>query len=401
MEPDSLRQCARLVCLAACLLAFTYKLPGAFAKRRDPALVALLVCFASETAGWALCIPGVATALEAFLGIPDIATLLLQGEGAALFGPALLIAISYWTKPIPEARRTARYIVVAAIVVASAMTWLWILMPRHDQPHYAGQNLHDPAGLAYTVVYETSFGLGLVSMMVLAWRHRATSNDRWLRRGLRIVVAGASCYLIVCAERLVSMAAVLSGFRPGNWAAVASWAAYPGIVGVLAGLLLPSLARDVALLRKWAIDYRAYRRLYGLWHDLCLEFPTISLLPPTRRYPVLRPGDLRYLLNRQVIEIRDGWRGLRPYTDPVSPAQDPGPDLPGEAAKQIRTALGRKSRGAAPHNDSQASPLERLDISDHEAEVSWLLHVADEYAKLTRSLQTASDQRQPQNEMTG
>lgn len=387
MTTDEFHYIARAVCFSLCLLAFAYRLPGAFTPRRNPAVLALLVCFAAESVGWGLCFPSAASWFDWTLNTPTLSTLVLQVEGAAVFSPALLIAVSYWAKPKREAQRRVLLIAVIAVLVAVTMSWLWAISPAEQQPHYAGQDLHDPIGIAYTLVYEISFAAGLVSLVVLMLRHAADTDEPWLRRGLYIVVVGSACYVLVAGERLVSVTATLAGYDTQGWGSIGSYASYPGLIGVITGLILPSLVPDLRGLRQWSVDYRTYQRLYDLWSALCVHFPAISLIPGRRRNQILFPGDLHYVLHRQLVEIRDGWRALRPYLPTNPPIQGNEAVV---AAWQIRSAIDRKKRGVPPENNPSASPLERLDMSDHRQELAWLCQVADAYSRLSRTPESAS-----------
>ena len=66
----------------------------------------------------------------------------------------------------------------------------------------------------------------------------------------------------------------------------------------------------------WGMQYRAYRRLYPLWHDLYEVTPGIALDPPdSARTDALILRNLGLRLYRRVMEIHDGVVALQRYTD--------------------------------------------------------------------------------------
>ncbi|MFI8361530.1 MAB_1171c family putative transporter [Streptomyces sp. NPDC085612] len=148
-------------------------------------------------------------------------------------------------------------------------------------------------------------------------------------------------------------------------------------------LLGPAATR----LLDWARAYRSYRALYPLWRDLYESSPDIALEPPGASV-----SDLDYRLHRRVVEIRDGWRDLRPYIDRAAP----GTDLPDAAAEgagteqrqavteaaQIRRALSAKRAGTVPRDNKDAGDFDDRNTDNFRAEVAWLTRVVAAYSKL-------------------
>lgn len=68
---------------------------------------------------------------------------------------------------------------------------------------------------------------------------------------------------------------------------------------------------------RWQRQYRAYRRLEPLWHQLSTVIPEIVLSP----VGVSRPWNVDIRLYRRVIEIRDAQLLLEPLADQEAVAQ--------------------------------------------------------------------------------
>ena len=119
---------------------------------------------------------------------------------------------------------------------------------------------------------------------------------------------------------------------------------------------------------------------------MCQESPEIVLEP---RNPGV--SDLHYRLHRRVVEIRDGWRALRPYMDVAEPADDgaatgvvpaPNDDQAFAEAVRIRGAIRAKRDGHVPDSERRRPGFEERDATTLADEVSWLAKVSSAYAKL-------------------
>ena len=98
----------------------------------------------------------------------------------------------------------------------------------------------------------------------------------------------------------------------------------------------------VPALYEWATRYRACRRLYPLWRDLCKAFPDLALVPPESTVTdALAVRGLELRLTRRAIEIRDGRLALRA-------------NVPTGAAEAARRAFELKS-----FERDQVEPLNR------------------------------------------
>jgi len=129
----------------------------------------------------------------------------------------------------------------------------------------------------------------------------------------------------------------------------------------------------------WLASLRDYRQLYPLWRELAAAAPEIVLNQPPR-FPV----DVRFWLNRRIIEIEDGLRLFR-----RSPAQAQESDLgssqqsmvygdPATEAELIRRALtdGRHDAVAATPINETTEETE----SSYADRLRWHLDVARAFA---------------------
>ncbi|MFI5776926.1 DUF6545 domain-containing protein [Nocardia sp. NPDC051570] len=113
----------------------------------------------------------------------------------------------------------------------------------------------------------------------------------------------------------------------------------------------------------------------------------------TAWHSYFRTSELRYLLGRRVIEIRDSWRALRPYLpDNRGTAEDDITQLAAAAASSLYEALEAKSAGETPDEESGASRLERLEATDLDEDIDWLVRVGHAYSAIRRTARSTSVQ---------
>ncbi|MFI5493433.1 MAB_1171c family putative transporter [Actinoplanes sp. NPDC051859] len=370
---------------ALCLAAALYKLPSAVGRRRrNVAAIALLAGFASEAIGWTLAVREVSQAINRWFQLPSLSTLIMHLLAACVFGPCLLIAVIHWVSAKGNTRRKVRLVLYCAAVVGVLMTVLWrIAAVQSDGSFYLVTNMHRPAVIAYLLAYEVSFGAGLVALIHVCWSYSGRTDDKWLRRSLRLTAIGAVFYLLVSVNRIVSVPTVFFGLDPMDWEVYSGISNRLGELGLVIGLLLPSLRVDVAVVARWVRDLRSYHVLGDLWRDLCQAYPQVSLFTKTRWSAYLQPTEVRFLLNRRIIEIRDAWRALRPYLDtPTGEAQHTERQLAVAAAVQLSDAIHAKAEGAVVDGEPTSSKLERLTVADLDEDIAWLSAVGREYSRI-------------------
>jgi hypothetical protein len=160
---------------------------------------------------------------------------------------------------------------------------------------------------------------------------------------------------------------------------------------MVVGFTMPRWGPRVGLPRllRWARRYRAHRRLYPLWRDLCKVFPDVALVHPTTWWrDAVAVQDLGFALHRRVIELRDARLRLRPHLDPevVKTATVLGrqASLAGEelhavvVAASLAAAMDAKVHGRPPLGERSASAESGgTDLpADLERESAWWVKVA-------------------------
>lgn len=375
------------LCSVLCALAFVYKAYDLRLKHRDPALIALLVAFASKAISFGLSTPAVSSAVDTHLNISNVAALGIHLSGGVVASAAILTALDYWLYPQRRARRRAAVQISLSVVLALIMITLWAVAAANTPQrwaHFLLENAHRPIIAAYLLLYVTAVGTGMVEIARMGWRFANVAGRSWLQRGLRMVTAGAILYVAYCVNRALAVVMVRIGADPLNWEFVTPLTNGLGILFLTAGLTIPSwgpmCSAGMATLRASV----AHARLFPLWRDLYWVNPTIPLHPPTPGWANrLIISDAGYRLYRRVIEIKDGCLALRPYLS-SAPADD-GPHAVAPAAveaKRIWSAIRAKAASASTAARKDVPlPLSHTSSSFAE-ELVWLRRVAAEYRRL-------------------
>jgi uncharacterized protein DUF6545 len=227
-----------------------------------------------------------------------------------------------------------------------------------------------PWVMEYCVVYAVA---QLPSFAVIAWlclRDARRTQDRVLRVGLGLVVAGvvaAAGYILVKTAVAVSARADFT-FPAGKEFLLSKALPTTAHVLVLAGVGLPALA-------DWMRRCQQYRRLGPLWTALYRAEPSIALEPPGR-FPT------RMRLYRRVIEIRDGLLALRPYhSAEVTEAARKSAVLAGLSGARLEAAIEAAAVTAAIRARAEgAEPVspqtEVAGGTDLDSDIEFLSHVA-------------------------
>lgn len=127
-------------------------------------------------------------------------------------------------------------------------------------------------------------------------------------------------------------------------------------------------------------ERRAAARLSPLWTALSKSFPVID---------AGLPGGSELRLIRRVVEIRDGLLACQHYIDQdggqlvsALAASQPSTNTPaGHEAARVIVAADLKTAGGTPNIGARR--VDHLDVMSIEAEVRWLLDVADAYRSLS------------------
>lgn len=236
----------------------------------------------------------------------------------------------------------------------------------------------------------------LVGTLRSAWRYRKYARQRYLRVGMRLLVAGDLCGL---AYGFYLGATVVTSYLslplpPGATTYAATYLGFGAVMLILAGPTIsvwgPRLATPWRAMTQW----RALRRLHPLWAALTTAMPYLTRQPS---------HDLRdavgYRLYRRVIEIRDGLLVLEPYRDLRMERRSAAGAAACAAAqaRSVASALRAYSAGEGGGTDAPSAvghPQAGHENSDHDVtvtapamplmkdEVAYLTRLSDAFARL-------------------
>ncbi|GAA2488880.1 MAB_1171c family putative transporter [Streptomyces gobitricini] len=324
---------------------------------------------------------------ESFLGVGNLAILVMHLSAVAFCVSAQIILLR-WASADEEAARKSRYWLVTGIVLDAALAALFFVA---DGPERPASDFDTGSGrpliLTYLLLFIVSQAVPCVTIFRQCGPYARMTDNASLRRALRLLSVAAVVLFLYCAARTVNILTAASGIDIGVWKVAASVFSAAGIVLLSLSLTMSSWWASAAGVVGWVRRYRAYRALYPLWRDLYESSPDIVLEPPGASV-----SDLDYRLHRRVVEIRDGWRDLRPYIDrTVNGAAGADPESREESlqafteAAQIRQALHAKRTGTVPPDNKDAGDFEDRDTDNFTAEVAWLTQVASAYRRLGRA----------------
>ena len=267
-------------------------------------------------------LPPIYLALDDLLGIPNLARLAAHS----------LVLVSSWcvqvylyhltytdTRAAHGTRRSAGVLVVALALMAACFAQLHV---GEDAFDFSGHYASVPFVLEYRLVFLAYIAWALRTIILLTWRYADIARSRpALHLGLRLVALGCVLGLVYVAhEGLWLVTGRLGLPYPVPEPERLKEILIAGIITLIAlGASLPGWGPRVGIpaLYRWAARYRACRRLYPLWRDLCRACPEIALVsPPSAAADALAVRGLGLRLSRRVVEIRDAHLALRPYMAP-------------------------------------------------------------------------------------
>ncbi|GHJ32783.1 hypothetical protein TPA0910_72160 [Streptomyces hygroscopicus subsp. sporocinereus] len=367
--------------------ALVYRLFQIRRSRRETAYRTLVITLALQSLTFTM--GAVAMGSDRFLGVGNLAILVMHLSAVAFCVSAQIILLR-WATDAEEAGRKARYWLITGIGLTVLLTALFLVAdgpgrPASDFNTGSGQ----PAVLTYLLVFMVSQAVPCVTILRQCGRYARMASKTSLRQALRLLSVAAVILFLYCAARVVNVLTAACGIDIGAWTLAASVFSALGIVTLSLSLTISSWGASVTKLLEWTRGYRSYRALYPLWRDLYESSPDIVLEPPGAGASV---SDLDYRLHRRVIEIRDGWRELRPYIDRTAGGGDgAGPGDSEETrqafaeAAQIRQALHAKRTGTVPADNADTGDFEDRDTGNFTAEVVWLTKVASAYRRLGKA----------------
>jgi Family of unknown function (DUF6545) len=377
------------------------RLPALRRRPNDPVLRAYWLAMLSLAAAVTVLIPPVQLAVDRTVGVTDLALLLrhILALGCACAAQAFLLYSSY---PQAAADPKVRRQVWALVATLTAMAALFTVGQAHHEV-FDLQGHHDgpvrPV-LLYWLLFLGYLGLALVNATRLLWRWAGLTDQVLLRGGLRLVAAGAAVGLGYVGYHLAYLAADQLGWPPrhllGDQQLIVQGLTLASNLLLVVGLTMPAWGPRVGLPRllRWAGRYRAHRRLYPLWRDLCQAVPDRALMPPQPRWrDALTMRSIGFALHRRVIEIRDTRLVLRLYLDPGVAvtastlgrrAGLDGEDLQAAVeAASLAAAIDAKAHGRPAQGEPSASadPGDTDLPADLESESGWWVNVADAYRR--------------------
>src|SRR6266498_521440 len=284
--------------------AVIYKVRDLRKDPRDLALWALCAALAFPALAYTLATPWLSAHLDHAVGIPNVATLLIYGSDVVhtAFAQLLLLA---WTHPREQVWVRFRWRLLAVGLALAAMASLFLMaeVPTERPIDFDAAYTTTPYVTEFLLVFYITFGVSMAALGWLCWRYAGMVGRLWLRRGLRLIAVGTGFGLGYCICMLIYIGGRLAGEDPHAWRAAALVIAGTGAPVLCAGLTLPAWGPQLSALH-------TLNELRPLWRALTRATPEIAL------DPVALPLRLKLRLYRRVIEIRDGWRALRPYFRP-------------------------------------------------------------------------------------
>ncbi|AJZ83601.1 MAB_1171c family putative transporter [Streptomyces sp. AgN23] len=324
---------------------------------------------------------------DRFLGVGNLAILVMHLSAVAFCVSAQIILL-HWASATEESGRRARYWLIIGVALDALLTALFFIA---DGPGRPAEDFNTGSGrpliLTYLLVFMVSQAVPCVTILRQCVPYARMAGKTSLGQALRMLSVAAVILFLYCLARVVNVVTAAGGLDIGGWTLAASVFSALGIVTLSLALTISSWWPSASKLLEWVRGYRSYRALYPLWRDLYESSPDIVLEPPGATV-----SDLNYRLHRRVIEIRDGWRELRPYIDRTTggdgQASPKGSEESRQAfaeAAQIRQALHAKRTGTIPDDNADTGDFEDRDTDNFTAEVVWLTKVASAYRRLAKA----------------
>lgn len=382
---DTIKVVGFALSAAASYLSLIYKLCQVRRNWRD--LVYLTVLSTLVLQSLTFTMGAIALSSPTFLGVPNLAILLMHLAAVAYCVSAQILMMQ-WANPLSEIRGRIRGWLGYGGGLIVVLVALFVISDSAGKNRNAlATGSPEPLILTYLLLFIVSQAIPCVTIYRQCVPYARRTTKPWLRRALRMIAASAVVLFLYCVARLVNILTAALGISIGPWTIAASVLSAAGIVISSIGLTMPSWGPQLSGLGAWGRNYSAYRALYPLWHSLYQSSPGIALEPPSSSVT-----DLNYRLHRRVIEIRDGWRALRPYMDGAGAATPPIPEngqLTDEErqafveAAKIKRALEAKSSGVTPeHSQDGNAAFDSRDAKNLAAEVDWLKQVSLAYGRL-------------------
>ncbi len=369
--------------------AVAYKFPSMARNPGAPALRAYFGALLCLAVSMTLLVPTLYRVVGTWTGEPNAARLLSDCIGLVMAWNAvtLLLYQAHGDDP-PGAQRLARRrpLVLVAILVAEVA--LFVQAPL-DVPAvgFVARYAEEPSAVAYLALGLSAIGWMTIDVARACWRHGAKLEGDLLRFGVRWVAAAGVLGFLYAAYNVAYVIAKLAGVGALPAPTGVSRALLGSATALIAvGSTMPDWGHRIS---RWVADYRALRRLYPLWAELCLAAPHVALTqPPSAFVDAVQIRDIGFRLYRRVIEIRDARLALRPHLHhPARVAANEAArcsGLRGQAAdafvEAANLAAASRARAAGAEPDLDAKPDPPSGGETFAEELGWLLLVADHFA---------------------
>ncbi|MGV9764927.1 MAB_1171c family putative transporter [Micromonospora tulbaghiae] len=374
---------AALALLWAAVIYRSWRLPrGAQSPQRTALWLAIMALAMAATVFY----PTVYRALDRAVGVPNLAELV--GHSLILLAAwqahSILIFLIY---PRSAARRRTWAHGALVVVSVAAMAIFFGLAPVDQEAPQTFTTVYAEAPyiVPYWVTFLVAANYLLGDMVRLVARYAARSPHEHLRLGLHLIAVGGSfgvaywCYWVSYLVARNSGLSVSADIRTAGRSCM-----FAAIVFCVLGSTVPALGPRVGLPTPyaWRAGMRDYRQLYPLWRALATAAPEIVL-----NRPPLFVVDVRFWLNRRIIEIEDGLRlhgRNAPHAGrpgPQSSHQPDGDRDPAAEAELIRQAV-RVGRQQVETPRAPAGECARETTLSYTDRLRWHLEVARAYANL-------------------
>jgi Family of unknown function (DUF6545) len=335
-------------------------------------------------------------AIDAALGVPNLARLL--GHASVLIaGWCVTVYFANLALPMDRAQTETKRggLALALALLLLVLFFRLANIGEEDAFDFTGHFSNRPFVLEYRLVFLVYLAWTMLVLIRLANRYAPVARDRpALAVGLRLLgVAGWLALAYVVHEGAWATASRLGVPYPVPQPEFTKEVLMAMSIGLLlVGATLPAWGPRVGVpeLYRWYRQYRACRRLYPLWRDLCRAVPEVALVPPPSPLgDVLAVRGVRLRLVRRVIEIRDCRLVLR-ETLPATAldfareqceaaALAPAEEQATLEAACLAAALRARELKLMPEAAGHMPPLPNA--ADLEAEVSLLIDVAAAYQR--------------------
>ncbi len=367
--------------------AVAYRTWDLFNAPRSRLRVALWVVILALALAATFFHPAVYRAFDEAVGVPNL---------AELVGHALILTSAWQGQGIltflihPKLSARRRMHVHGGLVVASVtvMAVFFTLAPVDQEAPQTFTSIY--AGAPWIVPYWLTFLVTvnylLADIVRLVARYGSRTEKEHLRLGLHLVAVGGAVAVAYWIHWSTYLLLRQAGLAIPSWLrGVGVACMFGAVLFVVVGSTVPALGPRTKLPTPYArlSAHRDYRQLHPLWRVLANAAPEVVLQRPPRL--VL---DIRFWLNRRIVEIEDALRALSSDAPHAGGQADPA-----EAAL-IRQIVSEHRVGMeVPPPDRSDQTAAQLATDSYTDRLRWHLDVARAYARGDRRASPATVRR--------